>query len=171
MVTLILSIRFASNLKSIPFEMQDDSNLYVQKFRSRPKKLLSYVVTAVSLLYTAIQCVAFGINILQHGFTTQNSLHSLIVLRLFLSSLFFINNLFKVDGIVWEINQLSSMMQGRVLAVKCECSALKLLEYFRRFISRLRKVVRSSFLHIGNKLRLHQLSPRIHPACVGHHWN
>ena len=111
----ILSIRFASALKSISFEIQSDAagkqNLYVRSFKTRSKRTLYYFVTAYSILYTIFQCAGFAINLFQHGFTTENATHSLIVIRTILSTTFVINSFFKADGIVWEINQLCSMME------------------------------------------------------------
>ena len=109
----VLSIRFASMLKSVPFELKDrhQQSLYVRRIESPWKGLLWYLVTAASLLYAVLQCTMLTINTLQDGFTTGNAMHSLITIRSILSSLFFINNLVKVDGIVWEINQLSAMVE------------------------------------------------------------
>ena len=109
----IFSLRIASFIKCIPFELlqkREERRLLLRKITSKPKLHTWFFVSLINIGYTIFQCISFARNLKQYGFDTDTAIQTILLMRSMLAVLFFMNNLFKGNGIVWEVNQLSFIL-------------------------------------------------------------
>ena len=109
----LLSLRIASLIKCIPFELENgkEKRLVLTKVASKWKLYTWYCVTMVNIAYTAFQCISFSVNLTAEGFNTDTAIQTILLMRSILAVLFFINNPFHADGFVWEVNQHSDILE------------------------------------------------------------
>ena len=109
----ILSLKVASLIRCVPFELENGKGkkLSLRKLTSPWKLRAWYFVSAINIAYTTFQCISFSVNVAAKGFNTDTAIQTILLMRSMLAVLFFINNPFHADGIVWEVNQFCLLLE------------------------------------------------------------